>query len=69
MKAWYLVVRGGLAGKCFEFDHSLPNGRSVLKRENPYMVVEVADTDMIRITTSELQTWLLKKEMRMEETK
>ena len=33
------------------------------------MSVEVADADMIRITTSELQTWLLKKEMRLEETK
>ena len=69
MKAWYLVVRGGLAGTCFEFDHCLPNGRSVLKRENPFMSVEVSDADMIRITTSELQTWLLKKEMRLEETK
>lgn len=64
-----MVVRGSLAGKCFEFDHCLPNGRSVLKRENPFMTVEVADADMIRITTSELQTWLLKKEMRLEETK
>lgn len=69
MKAWYMVVRGGLSGKCFEFDHCLPNGRMVLQRQKPFMKVEVSETDAIRITTSELQTWLLKKEMRLEETK